>query len=86
MVEAQLLGVPAIAPNYGNFPNIIWSGKNGFIYNTIEEAYQYIEEIQNNKYLLDYLKNNSQNFSKSIWCDINNQVDHWEKVFEISNN
>lgn len=86
MVEAQLLGIPAIAPNYGNFPNIIWNGKNGYIYNTIEEAYEYIDNIQKDKNLLLYLKNNSLNFSKSIWCDIDSQANHWEKAFEIADN
>jgi glycosyltransferase involved in cell wall biosynthesis len=83
MVEAQLLGIPAIAPNYGNFPNIIWHGKNGFIYKYIEEAYEYIKQIQDNKTLRHELETNSLNLSKSIWCNIENQSAHLENIFEI---
>jgi glycosyltransferase involved in cell wall biosynthesis len=83
MVEAQLLGIPAIAPNYGNFPNIIWHGKNGFIYKSIDEAYMYINNIQKNKLLQEELKRNSLNLSRSIWCNIDNQMGHWENVFDM---
>lgn len=83
MVEAQLLGIPAIAPNYGNFPNIIWHGKNGFIYKSIDEAYMYIENIQKSKLLQEELKRNSLNLSKSIWCNIDSQMGHWENVFDM---
>lgn len=83
MVEAQLLGIPAIAPNYGNFPNIIWHGKNGFIYRSIDEAYSYIENIQKDKLLYTELKRNSLTLSHSIWCNIENQAGHWENIFKI---
>jgi glycosyltransferase involved in cell wall biosynthesis len=81
MIEAQLIGVPAIAPNYGNFPNIIWHGKNGFIYNTIEECYEYISLLQKDKTLYNEISNNSINLSKTIWTNQENQLQYWETLF-----
>lgn len=82
MIEAQLIGVPGLAPNYGNFPNIIWHGKNGFIYNTIEECYEYINLLQKDKILYQELSNNSISLSKTIWANPQNQLNYWEFIFE----
>jgi glycosyltransferase involved in cell wall biosynthesis len=81
MIEAQLLGVPSIAPNYGNFPNMVWHGRNGFIYNTIEECYNYIKLLNNNKYLYNELSNNSKNLSQYIWTNKDHQLQLWEYIF-----
>jgi glycosyltransferase involved in cell wall biosynthesis len=81
MIEAQLLGVPSIAPNYGNFPNMIWHGRNGFIYNTIEECYYYINLLYKNKHLYNDLSNNSQNLSRHIWGNKKHQLQLWEDLF-----
>lgn len=83
LIEAQLLGVPAIAPNYGNFPLMVWHNKNGYIYNNIEDCFNFIKEVSENKNLLLELSENSIYFSKKIWCDIHNQNRHLEKIFEI---
>lgn len=81
MIEAQLLGVPSIAPNYGNFPNMIWHGRNGFIYNTIEECYNYIKLLNKNKYMYNEFSNNSKNLSQHIWTNKKNQIQLWEYIF-----
>jgi glycosyltransferase involved in cell wall biosynthesis len=81
MIEAQLLGIPSLAPNYGNFPNMIWHGRNGFIYNTIEECYHYIDLIDKNKYVFEDLSNNSKNLSKHIWTNKEHQLGLWEYLF-----
>jgi glycosyltransferase involved in cell wall biosynthesis len=83
LLEAQLLGVPAIVPDYGNFPNMIWHGKNGFVYKNIEECYSYIKLLSENKILLDEMKENSIYFSKKIWCDENNQNWHLDNIFNL---
>lgn len=86
MIEAQLIGVPAIAPNYGNFPNIIWHGKNGFLYNTIEEAYTYIRYLYENPNILKSFKDNSRNLSKLIWCDIDSQLNSLDEILKLALN
>jgi len=86
LIEAQLLGIPAIAPNYGNFPNMIWHGKNGFIYDNIEDCYRYVKLLSKDKLLYSEMSDNSLYFSKKIWCDSNNQNNHLEKIFSMLNN
>lgn len=81
MIESQLLGIPAIAPNYGNFPNIIWNGKNGYTYNNIEECYEYIKLLTNNKNLYQELSLNSSILSKLIWTNFEKQLNLWEDIF-----
>jgi glycosyltransferase involved in cell wall biosynthesis len=82
LIEAQLLGIPSIAPNYGNFPNMIWNGRNGFIYNSIEECYSYINYINKNKSFYKDLSYNSKNLSKILWTNKQNQLDIWENIFK----
>jgi glycosyltransferase involved in cell wall biosynthesis len=81
LIEAQLLGIPAIAPNYGNFPNMIWHGRNGFIYNTIEECYSYVDLLSKNKSLYKEFSSNSLNLSKQIWTNKDSQLETWENIF-----
>lgn len=82
MIEAQLLGIPAIAPNYGNFPNMVWHGRNGFIYNNIEECYKYVNLLQKDKNLYNEISNNSINLSKTVWTNSNTQLKYWESIFQ----
>jgi glycosyltransferase involved in cell wall biosynthesis len=81
LIEAQLLGVPAIVPNYGNFSNMIWHGRNGFIYNNIEECYYYVNLLSTNSYIYKELCYNSLNLSKSIWTNKKSQLKIWENIF-----
>jgi glycosyltransferase involved in cell wall biosynthesis len=81
IIEAQLLGIPCIAPNEGNFPNMIWHERTGYLYNNIEECYSYIKLIYENKNLFNLLKYNSKNLSRVIWCNEFSQIEAWEKIF-----
>jgi glycosyltransferase involved in cell wall biosynthesis len=81
LIEAQLLGIPAIAPNYGNFTNMVWHGRNGFIYNNIEECYKYVKILSQDRSLYEELSNNSLNISKTVWTNSDNQLKHWEFIF-----
>lgn len=82
MIEAQLLGVPVIAPNYGNFPNMVWHGRNGFIYDTIEDCYKYISLLSKDKALYNELSHNSRSLSKTVWTNSNTQLKYWESIFQ----
>jgi glycosyltransferase involved in cell wall biosynthesis len=81
LIEAQLLGIPSIAPNYGNFPNMIWHGRNGFVYNNIEECYNYIYYMHKNESFYKELSYNSKNLSKVIWSNKEQQLNIWENIF-----
>jgi len=81
VIEAQLLGIPVIAPNLGNFPNMIWHGRTGFVHNTIEELYQIINKLYYDKDYYKLISENARNISKHIWCNKNEQLRLWEKLF-----
>jgi glycosyltransferase involved in cell wall biosynthesis len=81
IIEAQLMGIPCIVPNEGNFPNMIWHGRNGYLYNNNEECYKYILNLYEDKDLLKLMKKNSRKLTKLIWCDKNTQIAYWEKIF-----
>lgn len=81
VIEAQLLGIPCIVPREGNFPNMVWHERTGFTFDTIEQCYEYIQEIYNNKNLYYSISENAKIFAKSIWCDSNQQLNYWEELF-----
>jgi glycosyltransferase involved in cell wall biosynthesis len=83
IIEAQLMGVPCIVPNEGNFPNMVWHERSGFIYKNIEECYEYISELYNNKNLLKMFQHNCQKITKLIWSDKKSQLDSWENLFNL---
>lgn len=86
IIEAQLIGIPVIAPNYGNFPNMVWHERNGFIYNNTEECYSYVQLLNKDKKLYSEFSNNSINFSKTIWTNKDSQLKYWEEIFNNLNN
>jgi glycosyltransferase involved in cell wall biosynthesis len=81
IIEAQLLGIPCIVPNEGNFPNMIWHERTGFVYNDIEECYSYINKLYNDKMLLNTMAYNSKEITKLIWGNKNSQLQSWEQIF-----
>lgn len=83
IIEAQLLGIPCIVPNEGNFPNMVWHGVSGFIYNNIEECYDYIYQLYNDKTLLEMMKFNCMEITKLIWSNKELQIRYWEELFSI---
>ena len=50
-VEAMFYGVPVIGLNSGGTREIIYDGKNGFLFNTVEEAVNKIELLCTNESL-----------------------------------
>jgi glycosyltransferase involved in cell wall biosynthesis len=83
IIEAQLLGIPCIVPKEGNFPNMVWHERTGFIFDTIEQSYDYINELYNNKDLYNSMCENSKVCAKSIWCDTESQLKYWETLFKL---
>lgn len=45
VAEAMMCGTPVIAFNLGSMPELIISGKTGFLVNTVDEAAQAVENI-----------------------------------------
>ena len=46
VAEAMMCGTPVIAFNLGSMPELILSGKTGFLVNTVDEAVQAVDHIQ----------------------------------------
>lgn len=82
IIEAQLLGIPCIAPNEGNFPNMIWHGRTGYLYNNIEECYEYILKLYNDRDLLNILQYNSKIITETIWSNNNLHLSLWKNIFK----
>jgi glycosyltransferase involved in cell wall biosynthesis len=83
VIEAQLLGVPCIVPNTGNFPNMVWHERTGFLYNNIEECYEYILKLYNDKNLLMSFQNNAKKITEEIWSNKRSQLNSWEQIFKL---
>ena len=82
IIEAQLLGIPCVVPNEGNFPKMISHKKTGFIFNTNEECYKYINLIYENKDLYKTMSENAKILAKNLWCDQQSQLEYWNIIFE----
>lgn len=82
VIESQLLGIPCIVPNTGNFPKMIFNTHTGFVFNTHEECYEHIEKIYKDKNLYNTISNNATNISRQIWADKNSQLNAWKELFE----
>lgn len=82
VIEAQLLGVPCIVPNTGNFPNMVWHERTGFLYNNIEECYEYIFKLYHDKNLLVNFQNSAKKITGEVWANKRSQLNSWEQIFK----
>ena len=56
--EALLMGVPVLTTRVGIMPEVIRNEFNGFIYENLDDAYNFINILANNKQMLNDMKNN----------------------------
>jgi glycosyltransferase involved in cell wall biosynthesis len=82
MIEAQLLGIPTIAPNYGNFPNMVWHTRNGFIYRSTEELFDMVKMLESQPLARQQMGNNAKNLAKQVWCDKDIQINLFKQIFK----
>jgi glycosyltransferase involved in cell wall biosynthesis len=81
IIEAALNGLPIIAPNKYNFPNQIFHGKTGFLWNTYEECCKYAKILESDFNLRIEMGKNAHEISKLKWCDKTQHIDIWENLF-----
>lgn len=86
LTQACACGLPLIAFNIGGNSDIINSGKNGFLINDFDINFMVskILEIHNNSELLNLMRNNSLNISKT-W-DSNLIALNYEEIFKKYHN
>jgi glycosyltransferase involved in cell wall biosynthesis len=79
VVEAQLSGVPVVAPNKWNFPNMLWSGRTGVLWDDLYELRESMRDMMD----YDFRKKMSKMASdctRQIWCDAASAKRKWESV------
>lgn len=59
-VEAMAMRKPVVCENRGNYPNIIEHGVNGLLYDKVEQAIEYVEQLKGNTEMARKLGINAQ--------------------------
>ena len=65
LIEAASVGLPIVATNVVGNNETLENRKTGFLFNTIEEAIEYILQLKNNPTLYQKMSTQSRNFFKN---------------------
>jgi glycosyltransferase involved in cell wall biosynthesis len=68
IIESQLSGVPVVAPNKWNFPNMVWGGRTGILWNDMDELKEGLSDLMNYEFRKKMGKMSSE-VTRDIWCD-----------------
>lgn len=79
IVESQLTGVPVVAPEKWNFPNMVWSGRTGILWKDMDDLREGLSEM------MDYevrtkMGRMASECTRQIWCDASMAKRRWESV------
>jgi glycosyltransferase involved in cell wall biosynthesis len=81
IVEAQLSGVPVVAPNKWNFPNMIWNQRTGFLWGDLDELRESMNDLMNYEFRKKMGKMASE-CTRQIWCDSASAKRKWNAVIQ----
>ena len=83
IVEAQLTGLPVVAPNKWNFPNMIWTERTGFLWNDLEEAAAACAQLcdEDTRRKMGKL---ASDCARDIWCDSEAAGRKWDAVLNYA--
>lgn len=79
VVEAQLSGVPVVAPNKWNFPNMVWAGRTGVLWDDMDELREGMKELMDRDRRTKMGRMASE-CTRQIWCDTAAAKRKWESV------
>lgn len=79
IIESQLSGVPVVAPNKWNFPNMIWDQRTGFLWDDLEELKDGMRDLMNYEFRTKMGRMASQ-CTRDIWCDASAAKRKWNTV------
>ncbi|MGA1303742.1 MAG: glycosyltransferase [Cyanobium sp.] len=83
IVEAQLMGLPVVAPNKWNFPNMIWSERTGFLWDNREEAHEACLRLTDYETRRKMGKLASE-CARDIWCNADEARRNWMAVLNYA--
>ena len=79
IVEAQLSGVPVVAPDKWNFPNMIWDQRTGFLWRDLEDLKEAMGDLMNHDFRKKMGKMASD-CTRQIWCDSATAKRKWNSI------
>ena len=79
IVESQLSGVPVVAPNKWNFPNMVWNGRMGVLWDDLEGLREGLSELMDYKNRVK-MGRMASDCTRQIWCDAEAAKRKWESV------
>jgi hypothetical protein len=82
VVEAQLTGLPVVAPNKWNFPNMIWDQRTGFLWETLGEMRDALKQLEDERYRRKVGRLASE-CTRQIWCDAEAAKKRWHSLLNF---
>lgn len=79
IIEAQLSGIPVVAPNKWNFPNMLWDQRTGMLWDDLEGLKDSMRDLMNYEFRKKMGKMASE-CTRQIWCDAAAAKRKWEAV------
>lgn len=79
IVEAQLTGVPVVAPNKWNFPNMIWDQRTGFLWEELSDLRSAMKDLLNHNFRKN-MGRLASDCAREIWCDAESAKRKWNSL------
>lgn len=79
VVEAQLSGMPVVAPSKWNFPNMVWDTRTGFLVDDLDEMKEALDALKSPdlRWKMGAL---ARDCALSIWCDEQEARRDWNSL------
>jgi len=82
IVESQLTGLPVVAPNKWNFPNMIWDERTGFLWETLSHMKDALAQLAD-PVIRRKMGRLASECTREIWCDAAVAKKKWDKLLNF---
>lgn len=79
IVESQLTGIPVVAPNKWNFPNMVWNQRTGFLWDDLSEMKEALGRLSDPDFRRKTGRLASE-CTREIWCDAKVARKNWDAL------
>lgn len=79
VIEAQLTGLPVVAPNKWNFPNMVWDQRTGFLWNDLAQMRDAISQLAYPE-MRRRMGRMASDFTRDIWCHAESARLKWNSL------